>query len=58
MKTTKAQKHNTDNLKDEQHGPHQKLGVNRGAHEGKVIPASYKTPSRRSLCQKLLNFLN
>ncbi len=24
--------------------PHQKLGVNPGAHEGKTVPASYKTP--------------
>jgi len=24
--------------------PHQKLGVKPGAHEGKTVPASYKTP--------------
>jgi len=27
-------KHNTENLKDGQHGPHQQPRVNRGAHEG------------------------
>ena len=31
------QKHNKENSKDEQHGSHQKPGVNTGAHEGSVI---------------------
>ena len=33
-KTNKAQKHNTENVKDEQHGPHQTPEVNPGAREG------------------------
>jgi hypothetical protein len=35
-KTNKTQKHNTttENYKDEQHGPHQKPGVNPCAREG------------------------
>jgi hypothetical protein len=30
---------------DEQHGPHHTLEVNSGSREGKVLPASYKTPA-------------
>jgi hypothetical protein len=32
---TKQNTHNTENLKDEQHGPHEKPGVTPGAREGK-----------------------
>ena len=36
-------KHNTENKKDEQHGPHQKQTVNPGARERSTIPATYET---------------
>jgi len=38
-------KHNTENYKDEQHGPHQNPGVNQGVPEGYAVPASHRTPT-------------
>ena len=38
--------HNTETLNDEQHGPHQKPGLNPSTREGLPVPASYKSPSR------------
>jgi hypothetical protein len=36
---------NTNNYNDEQHWPHQNLGVNSGTRKGQEDPASYKTPA-------------
>jgi len=37
-----TQKHKTEEIKDEQHGPHQKPGVNTYASEGLAVPSSCK----------------
>ena len=36
------QKNNTENYKDQQHGPSERRGVNKDAREGQAIPVSYK----------------
>jgi hypothetical protein len=37
--------HNTENKKDEQHGPPPKNWANSVAHEEQTAPTSYKTPA-------------
>ena len=42
---TQNKKHNSENLNDEQRGPHQKPRVNPDGLEGQTFYASYKTPA-------------
>jgi endonuclease/exonuclease/phosphatase family metal-dependent hydrolase len=54
----KTEDEDTENYKDEQHGPHQNSGVKPGDHEGQAVPASTCVHPRLFLWVRVPNLLS